>query len=257
VFTFISDIHGNFENLHRFTEACKNDFPDLKYLLVGGDLSRKPSWSEDWVQAKTNSMIEAAQILSSFDLKTFFIPGNDDIEDPFPDFQQLRNVLCVRNEVVEVEPGIGLLGFSYVPPTPFFTRYERDEKTIRNTLEPLFRQLQAFEFKIVMCHAPPYGTNLDLARDWYIKNHRVQQEILRHVGSKSIHKLVGRYQPDIGLFGHVHESAGICRIGRTLCVNPGAFCRKMNGCVLGPSWFHGIGDLSTCSGSRTITMRTP
>jgi len=252
VFAFISDIHGNFENLQRFTEACKNDFPNLKYLLVGGDLARKPSWSEDWIQAKTNSMIEAAQAFSSFDLKTFFIPGNDDIEDPFPDFTKLRNVLCLRNEVVEVEPGIGLLGFSYAPPTPFFTRYERDEKTIRETLEPLFRQLEAFRFRIVMCHAPPYGTNLDLSKDWYIKNHQVQREILRHVGCRSIHKLVSRYQPNVGLFGHVHESAGICRIGRTLCVNPGAFDKQVNGCVFGPSWFHGIGEVSTCSSLESL-----
>lgn len=245
MFAFISDIHGNFENLHRFTESCTNDFPDLKYLLVGGDLSRKPSWSEDWIQAKTNSMIEAAQILSRLDLKTYFIPGNDDIEDPFPDFPKLRNVLCLRNEVVEVEPGIGLLGFSYVPPTPFFTRYERDEKTIRRTLEPLFRQLEAFKFRIVMCHAPPYGTNLDLSRDWYIKNRQIQREILRHVGCKSIYKLVSRYPPDIGLFGHVHESGGTCRIGRTLCVNPGASDKHMSGCVFGLDWFARIGDLST------------
>jgi Icc-related predicted phosphoesterase len=26
----------------------------------------------------------------------------------------------------------------------------------------------------------------------------------------------------MGLHGHIHESAGICKIGRTVCVNPGS-----------------------------------
>ena len=33
---------------------------------------------------------------------------------------------------------------------------------------------------------------------------------------------IERYQPLVGLHGHVHESAGFRRIGKTLCVNPGS-----------------------------------
>jgi Icc-related predicted phosphoesterase len=245
LFAFVTDLHGNLKGLREFIEICRRDFPNVKYLLVGGDLSRKPSWKEDWAQAKTCSMLEAARVFSNSGLKTFFIPGNDDIEEPFPDFSNIDNVFCLRNEVVEIEPGIGLLGFSYVPPTPFLTRFERDEKTIKGTLEPVFRQLQDFEFRVVMCHAPPYGTSLDLAKDWYIRDGRIQREILRHVGCRSIHRLISRYQPDIGLFGHVHESAGVCRVGRTLCVNPGACDKQMNGCVIGPDCLQRIGAFST------------
>lgn len=31
-----------------------------------------------------------------------------------------------------------------------------------------------------------------------------------------------KYQPLLGLHGHIHESAGVEYIGRTLCVNPGS-----------------------------------
>jgi Icc-related predicted phosphoesterase len=33
---------------------------------------------------------------------------------------------------------------------------------------------------------------------------------------------IQRYQPLLGLHGHVHESKGIVKIGRTVCINPGS-----------------------------------
>ena len=30
------------------------------------------------------------------------------------------------------------------------------------------------------------------------------------------------YQPALSLHGHIHEARGNCRIGRTLCINPGS-----------------------------------
>jgi Icc-related predicted phosphoesterase len=31
-----------------------------------------------------------------------------------------------------------------------------------------------------------------------------------------------KYQPTAGLHGHVHESAGAIRLGKTICINPGS-----------------------------------
>ena len=33
---------------------------------------------------------------------------------------------------------------------------------------------------------------------------------------------IKKYQPVLGLFGHVHEGKGTRRIGKTLCINPGS-----------------------------------
>ncbi|HHX51185.1 MAG TPA: hypothetical protein GX711_07085 [Clostridia bacterium] len=35
-------------------------------------------------------------------------------------------------------------------------------------------------------------------------------------------KATERYQPPLGLFGHIHEGKGVKRIGRTICINPGS-----------------------------------
>jgi len=42
------------------------------------------------------------------------------------------------------------------------------------------------------------------------------------VGSISVRNLIMKYQPTLGLHGRVHEAAGIIRLGKTVCVNPGS-----------------------------------
>jgi Icc-related predicted phosphoesterase len=236
-FAYVTDIHGNLSAVRELVEQSKRLYPKLRYILVGGDLTRKPDWNEDWVKAKNASISEACSLFSGLELETYFILGNDDIESPAVPMDR-HNFHGMINDVVSLGDGIGLLGFSYVPPTPFLTRYERDENELKQMLEPLFKELSKFKFKIAMCHAPPYGTNLDVTKDWYPGGKEMQV----HAGSKAVRKLIERYQPDVGLFGHLHESAGSCRLGRTLCVNPGASSKAMRGCVFSLDLFEGIGE---------------
>jgi Icc-related predicted phosphoesterase len=238
LFAYITDLHGNFPALPSFIQECKLRCPDLRCLLVGGDLTRKPSFSEDWEAAKNASIAEAGRLFRELALETYFILGNDDIENPPPSNLKGQNFLGMTSDVISLEGEIGLLGFSYVPPTPFLTRYERQEKILRQMLEPLFKRLAPFKFKIVMCHAPPYGTNLDITKDWLPGGNKIQV----HAGSRTIRMLIEEYQPDLALFGHLHESSGSCKLGRTLCVNPGASNKNMKGCLFGFDWVEGIGE---------------
>ena len=41
-------------------------------------------------------------------------------------------------------------------------------------------------------------------------------------GSTSVRKAIETYQPLLGLHGHIHESKGFLKVGRTLCLNPGS-----------------------------------
>jgi Icc-related predicted phosphoesterase len=40
--------------------------------------------------------------------------------------------------------------------------------------------------------------------------------------STSVRKAIETYQPLLGLHGHLHESKGFLKVGRTLCLNPGS-----------------------------------
>jgi Icc-related predicted phosphoesterase len=43
-----------------------------------------------------------------------------------------------------------------------------------------------------------------------------------HVGSKAVRDSIKKYQPLLGLHGHIHESAGYDLIGKTLVLTPGS-----------------------------------
>ena len=62
---------------------------------------------------------------------------------------------------------------------------------------------------VLVSHQPPHGTRCD----------RVFR--LKHVGSKSVRRLIEELQPDLVLCGHIHESRGRDTIGRSVIVNPG------------------------------------
>jgi len=42
------------------------------------------------------------------------------------------------------------------------------------------------------------------------------------VGSTAVRDAILRYQPLLALHGHIHESKGVQRMGRTVAVNPGS-----------------------------------
>jgi len=41
-------------------------------------------------------------------------------------------------------------------------------------------------------------------------------------GSAAVRASIEKHQPLVGLHGHIHESKGVAKIGRTLCLNPGS-----------------------------------
>jgi len=45
---------------------------------------------------------------------------------------------------------------------------------------------------------------------------------MTNVGSRSVRELIMKYQPTVALHGHVHETPGAVRLGRTICINPGS-----------------------------------
>jgi Icc-related predicted phosphoesterase len=42
------------------------------------------------------------------------------------------------------------------------------------------------------------------------------------VGSTAVRDAIEQVQPALALHGHIHESRGVTRIGRTLAINPGS-----------------------------------
>jgi uncharacterized protein len=46
--------------------------------------------------------------------------------------------------------------------------------------------------------------------------------VMESVGSEAVRRVIERHQPLLSLHGHIHESRGAIKIGKTLCINPGS-----------------------------------
>ena len=151
--------------------------------------------------------------------------GNDD--EP-----ALGEVLAASKLVVDAEDGVVDIGDGYQMvscgwsnPTPWASPREMPEDELEKRLENLILQLADPSRGIVNFHVPPYGTQLDQAPvldDTLKPVIRGGTMLMESVGSKAVRNVIERFQPAVGLHGHIHESRGTARIGKTVCINPGS-----------------------------------
>jgi len=74
-------------------------------------------------------------------------------------------------------------------------------------------------------HVPPVGTSLDRAPqldDTLKPVVRGGAVVVASVGSTAVRNVIERHQPPLALHGHIHESRGTAKVGRTVCINPGS-----------------------------------
>lgn len=154
------------------------------------------------------------------------MPGNDDDFDIDPIIQSYedKGIIYPLGKVVDIA-GFEMLSLDYVNPTPWDTPREASEKEMMKKIEGLGSMVKDPSKTIFNFHCPPYGTRLDMApklsKD--LKPEVVAGSVIYEpVGSKSVRKAIEKYQPVIGLHGHIHESYGIDKLGDTPIVNPGS-----------------------------------
>jgi len=154
------------------------------------------------------------------------MPGNDDdwiVDEVIKSFIPRKIKWCL-DQVVEVL-GIQMISLDYVNPTPWDTPREDSERGLKKRITNLVKKLDDPGKAIFNFHTPPYGTMLDLAPELDASKKPVTlagQVNFVHVGSKAVYDAIKKYQPTLGLHGHIHESYGTDKIGETPVVNPGS-----------------------------------
>ena len=109
--------------------------------------------------------------------------------------------------------------------TPWHSARELPEDELEAKLDSLARQVHNQSKAIYNIHCPPYNTSIDKAPalDATLKPKVTVGGVqLDSVGSVAVTNIINRYQPLLALHGHVHESRGSTKLGRTLCINPGS-----------------------------------
>jgi len=154
-------------------------------------------------------------------------PGND---DPWEVDEVIARhggdrVLLREGEVFEVAPGHEMLSTGVANPTPFHTHREWPEDRLEAHLEDLAGRLRDPASAIFNIHVPPYDSQLDTAPvldDELRVRTSAGAQLSGPAGSTAVRRVLERHQPLVSLHGHIHESGGSVRIGRTLAINAGS-----------------------------------
>jgi len=258
---YSSDLHGEpilYRDLLSLAVSSSSEI-----MVIGGDLLPSLPSTKRYEDMVPNQRTFVDQFLSAFlkrILETtsvqsiFLIAGNWDLGYPFVFREIPEKIFDLNQRSYRLGNGYELLGYPFVPPTPFrpkdfekmddletpwppqknpsYTRssdqtdrlmpvdpyrYLGERGTIEEDLDRLPKPLQSNKAIYIM-HSPPFGTRLDLIEGG------------KPAGSRSIKTFIQRNQPLLTLHGHIHESpvlsgAYVDRIGETLSINPGQFIR--------------------------------
>lgn len=159
------------------------------------------------------------------EIRVIVCPGNDDrfpVDDLLKDHP---NIINAEGKVIDIDETHEMVSTGWVNPSPWKTAREEDDEKLEVRLEKYISQLKDTKSAIFNFHAPPYQSRLDEAPllddnlNPVLQGGRV---IMVPVGSKAVRKTIEKYQPFLGLHGHIHEASGSIKIGKTHCVNPGS-----------------------------------
>ncbi len=167
----------------------------------------------------------AAEKLKGANVTCYVMAGNDDPPQLAEILSASGVVVNVDEKCVQLDDCHEMISLGYSNPTPWNTIRELGEDQLMQKMEAIAACVKAPQNLVVNFHAPPYDSQLDTApelKEDFRLNTQMGQPIMKAVGSKSVRTFIEKHQPLVGLHGHVHESNGMARIGRTLCINPGS-----------------------------------
>lgn len=187
------DVHMSVRNIaYLAPELEKADV-----VIVSGDLTNFGG-SEDAAQVVAATQQHARTVLA--------VSGNLDKPEVI-DFLRQRGI-CLHGESRRIG-ALGIFGCGGSNLTPFHTPTEFSEEELGAVLERGYAEIAAAPHILMVCHTPPAHSATD----------RIASG--QHVGSPQVRAFIEEHQPEVCITGHIHESAGIDRIGRTTVVNAG------------------------------------
>jgi uncharacterized protein len=148
--------------------------------------------------------------------------GNDDFFDIDPLLESSPCVTFAEGKVLDLD-GFYMVSMGYTNPTPWNTFREAPEAELAARIDAVASKIPDMGRAIFNFHAPPHGTGLDEAPA-LDENLRPTHggAVMKPVGSTAVRDAIMRYQPPLSVHGHIHESRGVAKMGRTLAINPGS-----------------------------------
>ena len=190
---------------------------------LDNDASKRAAcFQEVMLEGVERWMNMAAEKLRGTGIRVFVSPGNDDELEVDDIVRRSDFVELGEGRVIDVD-GWSMISTGWSNPTPWKTHREDSEEKLGERIEEMARQVADPSRAIFNLHCPPYKSGLDEAPaiDADLKLLHGGRA-LRPVGSTAVRQAIERHQPVLSLHGHIHESKGAVKIGKTLAINPGS-----------------------------------
>ena len=168
----------------------------------------------------------AEERLRGTGIRCYVQPGND---DPYEVDSVFRPSVIIQNVDgchIQLDDHHEMISVGAANQTPWNCPRDKPEEELEQMIEKVASQVRNPSQAIFNLHVPPYDTNLDIAPE-LDENLTPRLSLaggckMVPVGSKAVRKAIEKYQPLLGLHGHIHESRFAQKIGKTMCINPGS-----------------------------------
>jgi len=168
----------------------------------------------------------ASERLKETGAKCYISIGNDDdiVVDEVLSNHASENVIFCEEKIVRIA-GHEMISLGTSNRTPWNSPREADEPVLKKKLDEMASKLERPENSIFSVHVPPFDSGIDVAPkldENFKAVMRGGHPVMIPVGSTAVREAIQQYQPLLGLHGHIHESRGVYKLGRTVCINPGS-----------------------------------
>jgi len=182
-------------------------------------------FEKEMCQRVAEWMALAQEKLTPKGIALYFMPGNDDlnsIDDVIGEFQGIHNP---DRQHFWIDDTHELIGLANANMTPWRCNRDIEEDEITQRLDEVWKTVEHPETAIAVIHVPPHDTPLDVCPE-LDENLKIitkgGQVLMKPAGSTAVRAFIERTQPMLSLHGHIHESPGHTRLGRTLSINAGS-----------------------------------
>ena len=170
----------------------------------------------------------AEPFLANLGVTCYLTGGNDDYQEIIDAIRDTDHVKNADNKIVKVDALHEMVNLGWSNPTPWKCPRDHTEEELETATDKMLSSVSDMQNCVFNIHVPPIDCGLDtvpkLDASVYPPKPVFQggQAVFIGAGSAAIRREIEKHQPLVQLCGHVHESRGTTRIGKTLIVNPGS-----------------------------------
>lgn len=202
-----------------------------EYRALAADPSAVDHVFHDLARQRLAAWIQLAEErLAGTGIKAYVTGGNDDYADVLAVLKDAPggSLVDCEGKAIQLDDHHAMISIGLSTPTPWRTPREVSEEELWTEIEKMAVQVPDLSQAVFNFHDPPIDSTLDRCPmlDWDADPpapiFKAGQMVMHGAGSKSVRRAIETYHPMLSLHGHIHESAAVVKIGRTVAVNPGS-----------------------------------